>query len=132
MASTATNQDDNGDTVLSILKDIRELLRHQEERIKRLEDDHTPTPPENSPKLSKAENGKQLDGQPPGNGDVDEIGGSAQPPEDQTDTRLSLPSQRRDEDASTSSSGLPQPQSNSGQQETMSTPAKPLASKVCK
>ena len=114
MASTETSQNDNEDTVLSILKDIRDLLRHQEGRIKRLEDDHASTLPESPLKLSKAEMGKQRDSQPPSNDDFDEAGGSTQPTEDQTGMRLFHPSQHLDEVTSTSSSRLPQPQSNSG------------------
>ena len=132
MASTETSQNDNEDTVLSILKDIRDLLRHQEGRIKRLEDDHAPTLREGPLKLSEAEKGKRLDSKLPRNDVVDDAEGSTQPTGDQTAVRLSRSPQHLDGAASTSSSALPPHQSDSSQQEMRITPAEPRISEVCK
>jgi hypothetical protein len=133
MASIETSQNDNEDTVLSITKDIRDLLRHQEGRIKRLEDDHAPTLPESSLKLSKAEKCKQLDIKPLSNDDVDEAEGPTQPTEDQTAMKLSLPLRHLDGIASTtSSSAFPPLQSDSSQLEMTITTADPRVSEICK
>ena len=132
MASTEANQNNNEDTLLSILKDIRDLLRHQEGRIKRLEDDRAPTLAESPSKLIKAEKGKQLDVQHSSGEDGNETGESTQRAEDQTCMTLSRPSQHFDEVAATSSSGLPRPESNSGQQEATIPDAEPPASPVRK
>jgi hypothetical protein len=131
--ATETNQDNDGDTVVSILKDIRDLLRHQEERITRLEHDQTPKLPENWLNITKAEKGKQVDGQPPSIEQLGDTGAlNSQPPEDQTNMKLPLSSQHLDEVASTSSSGLSEHQSNSDLQESMITPGDPPASEVRK
>jgi hypothetical protein len=114
MASTETSHNNNEDTVLSILKDIRDLLRHQEGRIKRLEDDHAPTLPESPLKLSKSENGEPQDSEPSGSEHGNEMGELTQRADDQTRMALSHPSQHLDEVPSAFSSGLSRPQSDSG------------------
>jgi len=112
MASTETSQNYNEDTVLSILKDIRDLLRHQEGRIKRLEDDHAPALPESPQKFSKAEKSKPQDDEPSGSEEGNETGELTQRVDDQTPITLSHPSEHVDEVPSIFSSGLPQPQSD--------------------
>jgi hypothetical protein len=87
-------------------------LRHQEGRIKRLEDDHAPALPEGPLKLSKAEKGKPQDGEPSGSENGNETGELTQRADDQTRMTLSRPSEHLDEVPSTFSSGLPQPQSD--------------------
>ena len=126
MASIETSQHDNRDTVVSILKEIRDILRHQEKRIQNLENKQTPPLLDKSLKLSKEEKGKQQDSQL--NENIDETGGSTQPLEGRTGMRL--PSQHLGEVASTSSQPSPQPQSNSGQQEITISHAEPPASEV--
>jgi hypothetical protein len=131
MASIETSHNENVDTLLSILKDIRDLLRQQERRIQRLEDDRAPTLAGSLSNLSKAEKAKKLDGQHPTSENGSEIGESSQQAVNPTHVILAHPSPHVDEVAPTSLPELSRPESNLVLQETTSSNAEPQASPVC-